>query len=199
MARNRDDLDRFMDYDIYVPTRTIHIGGKGRDLNGDDHGVDQDMLERAVKNLHFLDQTPDKPINIILNTIGGCTSSGMAIYDAVAACRNHVTITVSASAMSMGSIILQAADHRVLHEHSRVMIHDGEVHVGGNKRLVKNWLKDSDNYDVSMQQILLNRIRERHPHYKLKTLQELLPFDKILLSHEAVELGLADEVIKNGI
>ena len=86
------------------------------------------MAERAIKALHILDSTAptgDKPITVIMNNPGGDEYHGMAIYDAIKSCKNHVTIVVFGMAMSMGSIILQAADKRVMSANSRVMIHYG--------------------------------------------------------------------------
>jgi len=194
----RDDVDKFVDNDIYLPTRTIYIGTVSTDSNGDSAGVDYAMAERAVKNLHILDSlapSGDQPIKIILNTEGGDWIHGMAIYDAIKKCNNHVTIIVSGQAMSMGSVILQAADERLMDENSKFMIHHGQNGVNDNVHNVYRWIEDSKKGDAKMEEIFLEKILQVHPDFKQKKLQDLLKFDTILTAAETVKMGLADGVV----
>jgi ATP-dependent Clp protease protease subunit len=183
----KDDIDNFIDNEIHVPTRTIYIGGE----------VDHVLAERAVKNLHILDNTPaqDTAIKIILNTEGGLWEHGMAIYDAIRKCKSHVTITVSGQAYSMGSIILQAADERLLDQHSAFMIHYGTLHVGGHSKIVYRWAENTKKCDKVMENIYLAKLREVEPKFKLQKLQGMLNFDTILTPRETVLLGLADGIV----
>jgi ATP-dependent protease ClpP protease subunit len=104
----RDDITHFIDEDIYLPTRTLYMGSTG-DNDGLENGVNYSMAERMIKGLHILDSSAtEQPITIIMNNLGGDFVHGMAIYDAIKICRNHITIKVFGHAMSMGAIILQA-------------------------------------------------------------------------------------------
>lgn len=193
---NKDDVDKLIDNDIYLPTRTLYVGSVS-EHEGESLGVDYAMAERTVKNLHILESSAplgDKPINIILNTEGGYWEHGMAMYDAIRKCKNHVTITVSGQAMSMGSIILQAADERLIEENATFMIHYGELNVGGHVKTVYRWADSSKKNDRKMEDIFLARIRVAHPDFQRKKLFEMLKFDTILDAREAVLLGLADGV-----
>ena len=46
----------------------------------------------------------------------------MAIFDAIKICRSHVTILVYGQAESMSSIILQAADKRIMMPNSTLYV-----------------------------------------------------------------------------
>ena len=109
-------------------------------------GTDANMAERVIKGLHMLDTsapTGDKPITIIMNNLGGDWYHGMGIYDAIKACKNHITIKVFGYVMSMGSIIIQAADKRIMSPNSRMMIHYGTSgYYGHNKDFIK-WAKEA--------------------------------------------------------
>lgn len=192
---NRDDVDKYHDYGLYLPTRTIYIGSETYDINDGESGVDGKMAERAIKNLHLLDTAAEAPITIILNNPGGDAYHGMAIYDAIQNCCSHVTIQVFGMAMSMGSIILQAADTRLIAPNARVMIHYGEAGVYAHPKILASWAAESKKSDAEMEQIYLAKIRQRYPHFTLKKVQELCNFDTILNAEEAVALGLADGVI----
>jgi len=133
----RDDIMYFMDEGLYIPTRTIYIGSTSIE-EGEESGVDYLMAEKAIKALHILDSSAaEQPITIILNNPGGDVVHGLAIYDAIRHCRNHVTIKVYGHAMSMGAIILQAADERLMSENSVMMLHYGTNSVDGHTKNVE--------------------------------------------------------------
>jgi ATP-dependent Clp protease protease subunit len=129
----RENVDRFFDYDVHLETRTIYIGDAA------DGEVGPLLSEMVIKGIHLLSNHKEEPIKIILNSLGGCWYSGMAIYDAIKACPCHVTIEVMGAAMSMGSIILQAADERIAHPSSTIMIHDGSDFFDGHARNFERW------------------------------------------------------------
>ena len=138
----KDDVDQFMDNHIYLPTRTIYMGSMSSSDDEGESDTDYHMAETVVKALHILDNQDavsmkgEKPINVIMNNIGGEVYHGMAIYDAISNCKNHVTIRVYGHAMSMGSIILQAADQRIMTRHSRIMIHYGNFGMHQHTKIV---------------------------------------------------------------
>lgn len=193
---NRDDIDKFHDYSLYIPQRTIYIGSEQFDVEGNESGVDGLMAERTVKNISLLDSTSKDPITIIMNNPGGDWYHGIAIYDAIKTAKSHVTVKVYGMAMSMGAIILQAADERILAPNSRIMIHYGYMGMESNHpKIYQKWSRESEKLDALQDQILLEKIRERDPNFSLKRLQKMLDFDTILNAKEAVELGLADKVM----
>jgi ATP-dependent Clp endopeptidase proteolytic subunit ClpP len=195
MARiNRDDVDKLYDYDLYIPSRTIYMGSTEVDLEGNESGTDPVMAERVIKALHLLDQK-NEPITIIMNNPGGSWYDGMAIYDAVKACQSHITIKVFGVAMSMGAVILQAADERVMAPNARCMIHYGYMGWSGHSKTFDKWGDENKRINKEMEDILLFRIKQAQPNYALNTLQNLLDHDTILSADETVKLGLADKVL----
>ena len=156
----KDDIDQFMDSDIYLPTRTIYMGSIAYDEDGES-GTDYAMAERMIKALHILDSRApngDKPIVIIMNNVGGDIFHGMAIFDAIANCKNHVRIKAYGHAMSMGSIILQAADSRVMSKNSKVMIHYGTNGVGGHAKTTYKWTDEIKKFDKFMEELFLEKM-----------------------------------------
>ena len=193
-----DDIDKFFEYGVSIPTRTIYMGSmEGGD---DESGVDSSMAEYAVKGLHILDNygcstSNSNPITVILNTLGGWVHHGMCIYDAVKDCKNHVTIIAHGSVMSMGSIILQAADHRVMMPNATMMIHYGITAMSEQHApTVYKWLEENKKHDVWMEDLFLEAIRVKHPKFTHKKLKEWLMTDTYFSAEEAVKWGLADEV-----
>ncbi len=189
----RDEIDKFHDYGIYMPTRTIYMGSESTSDEGES-GCDAFMAERTVKNLHILDSISDEQIVIIMNNIGGDEYHCFAIYDAVKACKSHVVIRVVGHAMSAGSIILQAADERVMTPTSRQMIHYGTWGTYDHSKTAQKHAAEGLKIDKWMEQMYLNRIKEKNPHFKMATLQRRLDHDTYLTAQESVDIGLADRV-----
>jgi ATP-dependent protease ClpP protease subunit len=191
---NRDDIDKMHDYGLYVPTRTIYMGSEEVDMEIGESGTDAAMAERVIKNLHILDNAASEPITIIMNNLGGYVFHGMAIYDAIKKCRSHITIIGTGQVMSMGSLILQAADKRVLTPSAVMMIHHGYDHHDNHIKTIRNWVKFGEKFDEILNDIYFKKIKEKNSDFNRKKLDKLLDFDTILLASEAVSLGLADEI-----
>lgn len=190
---NRDEVDRFHDYKLYVPTRTIYMGSE---VGGDDEsGTESAMAERFIKNLVILDHVSSEPITVIMNNIGGSEYHGFAIYDAILCSQSHVTIKVMGHAMSMGSIILQAADKRIMSPTSRQMIHYGTWGYDGHAKTAQKWTQEGLKIDKWMENMYLKRIHEKKPDFTMEQLKAMLDHDTFLTAQESIALGLADESI----
>lgn len=190
----KDEIDRFFDYEIYVPTRTIYMGSADHSDEGES-GTDGAMAERIVKALHILDSASDQPITIIMNNIGGDEYHGLAIFDSIKSCRSNVTIKVFGHAMSMGSIILQAADVRIMAPNARMMIHYGTWGVVDHPQTTYKWAEEGKKFDAWMENLFLEKINEKQPDIKKQMLKKWLDHDTFFTAREAVNLGLCDFVL----
>jgi len=195
---NRDDVDKLYDYDLHIPSRTLYMGSAESSQEYGESGTDSVMAERVIKALHILDNAApkgDQPITIIMNNPGGDEYDGLAIYDAIKACKNYVTIIVYGKAMSMGGIILQAADKRIMSPNSRFMMHYGTFGIVANAKDVYKWVDDNKKIDTLMEDIFLEKMIEKDPTITRNKLQEMLKDDFIVDAQEAVDLGFADAVL----
>lgn len=195
----------------HLDIRQFHIYLIGEDVNyhsGDtdrkEPGVEYKMSARLIKNLQILSQIdPRRPILIHMKTCGGDWQEGMAIYDAIWACPNPIAILSYTHARSMSSIILQAADRRVLMPHSYFLIHEGTLGAIGTAKSVHSFV-DWDNRIVrpTMLNIYTERLKQkgkfqrRAPERIKEMLQEEMDKkeDVYLTAQEAVEWGFADDV-----
>jgi ATP-dependent Clp protease protease subunit len=184
----RDDIEKFHAHGIYVPTKTIEMFGD----------IDSDMKDRVIKNLHTLDSKTGR-ITILLSSEGGCVSSGLDIYDAIRASKNHVRIIAYGGIESMASVVFQAADRnmRFMTPNSYMMIHEGEQETRGSFKNRKSWEKLIQHQEKTCNDIYLSKIKDKKPRYSLtKFKDEFLDHDRILLPDEAIEFGLADTIIE---
>ena len=189
MRLNRDDIDKLYDYGIHIPTKTLITVGE----------TDEIVAENIMKGLHILDQVrPEEPITIHLNNVGGDEHHGLAIYDSIRACKSDVIIIGKGNVHSMGSVIFQAGDLRIMAPNAKQLIHygtplhaDSELHAKSQY----NWTEECKKFSAWMELMYLAKIHDKQPEFKLKRLQKMLNFDTILSAQESVELGLADKIL----
>ena len=194
-APDLHSVELFHDHNLFLDTKTMYIGSVTIDDDGEG-GVDAWMAEQVIKNLHVLDSIDtEAPINIKMNNPGGSVIHGMAIYDAIKECKSIVNITAYGYVMSMGSLIIQAADHRVMMPFAEMMIHEGtDAHGESHPRIIKNWVDYSKKRNQKLNKIYLDKILEKHPNFSRKKLEQWLLFDTIFTAEEALHWGLIDEI-----
>lgn len=190
---NKDQVWLFYEHGIELSTKTLYLG-YGAD---DEMDLDQKVTADVLKGLHILSSIrPEEPIRIVMNNTGGDSHHGLAIYDAIRNVPSPVHIIVYGHCYSIAAWILQAGDKRIMSKHSSLMIHDGDNSISGKKQEFKNWQKFYEEQDHVCREILLERIREKHPGYAMSKLEKMLKTDTIFWPREALELGLIDEVIE---
>ena len=182
------------------------IGCGGEDTG--EPGVEYTMANMFIKNLrlcmHNARGKNNKllPILVHMKTCGGDWGEGMAIYDMIKACPNPIIILSYTHARSMSSLILQAADKRILMPTSYFMFHEGDGLVAGTTKQIKTQIT----FDKRDEEILLGtyarRLRQRGP-YKGKAIKTIVKdlkrrmdkSEEVFLNAEAaVREGFADEV-----
>ena len=187
MARHaKDRVQQWYDHNVHLETRTLYIGDEVEEGE-----VGPAMAVNVLKAFHLFDtQAVDKPVTVMLNTQGGCWYSGMAIYDLVEQSECHVDIYAIGSVMSMGSVIMQAADVRYMYPNSTMMIHDGSEALSGHTRNVINWARFAEKLCDDMYGIYAKRSEK-----PIEFWRERCSHDTILTAEEAKSLGLIDYIV----
>lgn len=198
MARkiSRDATDVLFDYGFHPTSRYIYLGSVGEDSDGDETGVNYQMAERLHKQLHVLEtSSTTEPIFIDLVTPGGDNDYGFAIYDRICRSPCHITIQGVGQVMSAGTVILQAADRRLLSANTLLMFHYGHMKGQGNPGEVLPMVSSWQNQLRKYERLFLEKMLTKNPKTRLKDVIRLLQQDTYMSAHRAVELGLADEVV----
>jgi ATP-dependent Clp endopeptidase proteolytic subunit ClpP len=136
---------------------------------------------------------PGKPVNITLCSRGGSVTEGLMLYDFLAGLRSkghYLTVTVLGMAASMGGILLQAADRRIVGENADVMIH--EVAYGTQGKIWET--EDRLEYINLLWERLLKILARRSTLKPHQIKKYCLRKDWWLSAQQAVEFGFADEV-----
>ena len=182
MAKKHKDNDSawaWFDHNLDLDSRTIYMGSLGYSPEGGESGVDHLMSEYFIKGMHLLESRKSEgDIKILMNNPGGEWYHGMAIYDAIRNSKCHCTIKVYGHAMSMGSIILQAADHRIMMPNSRFMIHYGYNGLSGHTKIFEKWAEEGKKINYTMENIYLESLMEKEENegngYIAKVLSDVI-------------------------
>lgn len=177
MAPLKETWDKWFDNNVDLTNRTIYIGSINKN-DGLESGVDAFMAESTIKAMHVLENKNSESITILMNNPGGDWYHGMAVYDVIKQAKSHCTIKVFGYAMSMGSIILQAADKRVMMPHSKFMIHFGSTSVDNHMKTVERVVEEEKRLNYIMENIYLDVMLEKEEKkghgYLAKTLGEVM-------------------------
>jgi ATP-dependent Clp protease protease subunit len=178
-------------YDIYSRLLSERIIFLGTEI---DDGVANVVMAQL---LHLEWSNPDREISIYINSPGGSFTSLMAIYDTMTFVGAPISTFCVGQAASTAAVLLAGGDsgRRFILEHARVLL--GQPASGGQQGTVS---------DLSLQAKEMLRIRaqveevlSRHTHHDVATLRADMDRDKVFTAHEAVDYGLADEVISKRI
>lgn len=178
MAFVRENIDRWFENNLDVDNRVLYMGSVKSTSDDTEAGTDHFMAEYFIKGMHVLESKNKNPITIIMNNPGGDYFHGLAIYDAIKYSSCHCTIKVYGHAMSMGSIIFQAADTRIMMPNSRFMIHYGYAGRNDHVKIVEKWTDEGKRLSYEMENLYLDVMLEKEEKmgngYLAKTLSSIM-------------------------
>ena len=169
--------------------------------------VHDQMANLIVGQLLFLEsEDSSKDITLFINSPGGSVTAGLAIYDTMQFIKPDVSTYVMGQAASMGSFLAQsgAPGKRFVLPESRTMIHrvsSGTRGTSGSVHVQDLQFEDAKrSFEESVR--INKRLTELYVRHNTagKTYDELfqtMKFDTFLSAEEAVQNGLADQVIYN--
>lgn len=131
-------------------------------------------------------------IELHINSYGGSVKEGIAIYNQLKQKKcKEIVAYVDGFAYSIASIIMQAADHRIMGLGTSLLIHNMWMSVAGNAAELRKAADDLDVLMESNRQIYMERVNITEDE-----LIEMLNNETYLTPEQAVEMGFADEVGK---
>lgn len=134
----------------------------------------------------------DATIELHINSYGGSVKEGVAIYNQLKQKKcKEIVAYVDGYAYSIASIIMQAADRRIMGLGTSLLIHNMWMSVAGNASELRKAADDLDVLMESNRQIYMERATITEDE-----LIEMLNNETYLTPEQAVEKGFADEVAK---
>ena len=170
-------------YSLLLKDRIVFLGQE----------VDDQIANLLIAEILYLEATdPDKDIFLYINSPGGLSYAGMAIYDVIQHVRPEVSTICVGMGMSAAAMILcgGAPGKRLALPSSKIMIHQGSAGTKGAPSDMEIHLREVLATTKRMAQIIAH-----HSGRPLEQVERDIDRDYYMTAHEALEYGLIDEVI----
>lgn len=131
----------------------------------------------------------DTDVTVRINSGGGYTDDGVAIYNALIAHKGKVTVIVDAAAFSSASLIAMAGQERIMRKGAMMMIHDPSGGVWGTAEDMESYTKYLQKQAESMASIYAEVTGE-----DAADIREDMKSELWLTAEEAVERGFATSI-----
>jgi ATP-dependent Clp protease protease subunit len=157
--------------------------------------IDDQMANLIVAELLFLaSESPDREINMYINSPGGVITAGLAIYDTMRSLRCPVSTTCVGMAASFGAILLMAGDpgRRFALPHAKVHMHQPLIQGGVGGQVTEI---DIITRDLLHTRDMMNDIIALHTGQPLERIRHDTERDFFMTSEMAREYGIIDEVL----
>lgn len=133
-----------------------------------------------------------KEINLHINSPGGSVFEGIAIYNMLKQNSAKVNTYVDGLAASIASVIAMSGDTIFMPSNSMMMIHNPWTMAVGNATELRKQADDLDQITKSSVSTYLDKAGDKLDE---ATLQKLMDDETWLTAQEAVNYGLADQVL----
>jgi ATP-dependent Clp protease protease subunit len=173
-------------FDIYsrlLRERIVFLGSE----------VEEQSANVIVAQLLFLEaEDPDADIRLYVNSPGGSSYAGLAIYDAMQFVKPDVQTYCIGMAMSMGALILSAgaAGKRYVLPNAKVMIHQGSGGFRGTPADIQIAAREILSMTRRYAEIIAT-----HSGQDVEQVMRDIDRDRFMEPTEAVAYGLADHVL----
>ncbi len=156
--------------------------------------VDSELSTRCF--IAFQRFTGTDPITVYLDTAGGDVDEGLFIYDTIRDSKAHVTIKVLSKCWSMGAVILQASDERIIHPEATAMFHAGVSCGGGTMPLEDS--KSSYAFDMRQaarcDKIVFDKLKAADPRFSKARFERMNTKGEYFSAERTLQLGLVDKI-----
>lgn len=141
----------------------------------------------------------DLPLTLYINSGGGAVGAGLAMIEMMARVRRQYGLVihtcVTGYAYSMGAILMQAGDRRIMGEFSTLMLHGTQwMLMGEDEKVFKDYYKLATHY----QDVIGDLFAQRTGHHDSEWWRDFIYSgrDKFLTPPECLEMNLIDEVVR---
>lgn len=196
-----DIIQEVHDYYINFSTNEIFLHAN---LKEEVENLDFKTATHFIKNLSLLDKK-DSSVTIHLLSGGGEVDSAFAIYDSIKNALADTTVICHGYCMSMATIILQAANHRISMPNCLFMIHGISQVLDGTHKNNKAWIEASDRIQQKMLDIYADKMQNSEYCRSISRAKTLIrnklntKDDWILTAEEALKYNLIDGILENGV
>ena len=173
-------------YDLYSKLLKENIIFVGTPINDDVANL------ICAQLLHLESESPDKDINLYINSPGGSITSLFAIYDTMQYIKPSIYTICFGQAASAAAVLLAAGNKgkRLALPHARILLHQPYSEAYGQAADIELAANE-----IMRMRTLLEEILAAHTGQSVDKIHQDTDRDFVMSAEEAKEYGLIDEVI----
>ena len=165
----------------------LYIYGEITSYGWDESDVSAYSFKEELEELKNVSE-----INVHINSYGGETVQGLAIYNLLKQHSATINVYVDGAACSSASIIAMAGNKVYMTKSSLMMIHNCWTCTSGNAKELRKQADDMDKISVAYISAYMSKVNITEDRLK-----ELLDEETWLTAEECIEMGFADETIED--
>jgi ATP-dependent protease ClpP protease subunit len=197
---NLNDIHTF---NIDTENREIYLHSHISD--SEEPGVDYRSAITFEKNLRYLNLLSLDPILVHMHLPGGDWQDCLGIYDNIKISKSKVCIVAYAKVESSSSVLLQAADLRILSANTNFLVHYGSLSIDNEHKAALSMVQWSEKesekmIDIFTERCMNSRICKEKNWKRMMVRKHIVTQlatkrDWILTAEEAVDYGFADGIL----
>lgn len=199
---DKDDINNIHNINIDIRNREIYLHSS---LDFDEEsGVDFHSAIMFEKNIRYLNSISNEPIVVHMHLPGGVWEDCCAIYDTIKTSKAKIGILAYTKVESASSVLIQAANIRILMPSSYMLIHYGSLtidneHKAAMSNLQWNELETEKMIDIFAERCSYSQIAQEKNWKKMMAKKHINAqlankSDWILTATEAIYYGFADGI-----
>jgi ATP-dependent Clp protease protease subunit len=184
--KNDDNVNRFLEHGIDIDKRIVHLFDN----------IDNISVHRVMVGIQLMvSKNSDSPINIYVNSFGGCPYNSFLLYDFIKSYEKssiEINTICSGSVMSGGSIVFMSGKNRYMYTNSVIMFHSVSSMAEG-KVFSELDIEAKECKEIYKQICTIYAINSNKDYnYWYRTLKHV---DKYYRINDALDMGLVDGIL----
>jgi ATP-dependent Clp protease protease subunit len=138
-------------------------------------------------------ENPKKPIELVINSIGGDIYDGLALYDNLRHSNCKIITIGQGIIASMAVIVFLAGDIRLMTKNARLMYHQASLDFTGKLSDAEVDIRETR----ALEEITLKIVAERTGQSIKKLTKDFKSVDKYISAEKCIQEGYAHKIIQN--
>lgn len=190
MSEKRTSLEEYFAFGLDIQGRRIYFGHASESESSTE--VNAGTVQLALRGIDKLLAVSNKPIELIVSSFGGCPYAALVIVDKMLESPAKFVFKGYGAIMSSATILMCAADERLLAKNATVMLHNGSDSLEGRTTDIEISVEEGNR----LQDVFV-KIYAENSHLDQKFYKTICKRDLFITSEETLQLGLADAIIEH--
>jgi len=149
--------------------------------------IKETTKKNQILGITFGIDTP--PINIYINSEGGCLYSALSVIDIISSNKVPINTIVSGVCMSAATLILLSGHNRIMMPNSYMLIHNISSGFWGKMHEFEDEMKNLNELTKKLKDIY-----KRNSNITKTQLDKILKTDVLMPANDCLKFGLIDEI-----